>query len=227
MIPLPLKVIVEVLALNVMFVVVDICQLVPVPAIVILAAPKVKVRVFEFEELNNPQITVCPLTSKVPAVSVVVAVACCCIPPVNFQLPPAPLKVTVPTNLLLKSTSCAVLEVEIKLIIEVVADPADQPVPESILNAIFDAPAVPSPMLIVVEEGRDKVPVNPVQLIDRATVEFDKVTVPVERLVKKTSSAAVGTDAPPAPPEVVAHLVPAVASHVADPPTQYLLAIFF
>jgi hypothetical protein len=46
-----------------------------------------------------------------------------------------------------------------------------------------------------------------------------------EAALKKTISAAVGTETPPAPPEVADHLVPAVASHVAFPPTQYLLAI--
>ena len=48
------------------------------------------------------------------------------------------------------------------------------------------------------------------------------VQVPVDRLSKKTSSAVVGTLAPPAPPDVVAHLVPAVPSQDAVPPTQYL-----
>jgi hypothetical protein len=46
------------------------------------------------------------------------------------------------------------------------------------------------------------------------------VTVPLEFASKKTSSAVVGLDAPPAPPDVVAHLVPAVASQEAVPPTQ-------
>jgi hypothetical protein len=65
------------------------------------------------------------------------------------------------------------------------------------------------------------VPAKPVQLIDFAPVlPAAMVTVPVERFVKNTSSADVGTDAPPAPPDVVAHLVPAVPSQDAVPPTQ-------
>jgi hypothetical protein len=71
-----------------------------------------------------------------------------------------------------------------------------------------------------------KVPVNPVQLIDLAPVyPAAIVQVPVDKLVKKTSSPAVGELAPPAPPDVVAHLVPAVPSQFAVPPTQYLSAM--
>jgi hypothetical protein len=70
------------------------------------------------------------------------------------------------------------------------------------------------------------VPVNPVQLIDLAPVfPAAIVTVPVELELKKTSSAVVGTEAPPAPPDVADHLVPAVPSQFAVPPTQYLSAM--
>jgi len=66
------------------------------------------------------------------------------------------------------------------------------------------------------------VPVNPekFRLLQLAlTVEI--VTVPEPELAsKKTLSAEVGTDAPPAPPEVADHLVPAVPSQFAVPPTQ-------
>jgi hypothetical protein len=71
------------------------------------------------------------------------------------------------------------------------------------------------------------VPVNPVQLIDRAPVLAPKsvqVMAP-EAASKNTSSALVGTDAPPAPPDVVAHLVPAVVFQLLVPPTQNLSAI--
>lgn len=65
------------------------------------------------------------------------------------------------------------------------------------------------------------VPVNPVQVIERQLTEMDTVTVTEpEAASKNTSSALVGTDAPPAPPDVVAHLVPAVPSQLAVPPTQ-------
>lgn len=72
------------------------------------------------------------------------------------------------------------------------------------------------------------VPVNPVQVIDLAPVlPVEMVQVPVEAASKKTSSALVGTLAPPAPPDVVDHLVPAVPSQFAVPPTQYLFAISY
>jgi hypothetical protein len=76
----------------------------------------------------------------------------------------------------------------------------------------------------IVNVGDDvpaKVPENPVQLIDFATLdpEIVQVTTP-EAALKKTSSAAVGTDAPPAPPDVADHFVPAVPSQFAVPPTQ-------
>ena len=65
------------------------------------------------------------------------------------------------------------------------------------------------------------VPVNPVQLIDFAPVlPAAIVTTPEDALEKKTSSADVGTDCPPAPPLVKDHLVPAVPSQEAVPPTQ-------
>lgn len=67
-------------------------------------------------------------------------------------------------------------------------------------------------------------PVNPVQF-KLLQVALVIVQVPVEAASKKTSSALVGTLAPPAPPDVVAHLVPAVPSQFAVPPTQYLSAM--
>jgi len=73
-----------------------------------------------------------------------------------------------------------------------------------------------------------RVPVKPVQLMDLATREPEmvQVTAPLAAS-KKTSSAAVGTASPPAPPEVNAHLVPAVPSQFAVPPTQYLSAMVY
>ena len=72
------------------------------------------------------------------------------------------------------------------------------------------------------------VPVNPVQLMDLAPVlPLEMVQVPVELASKKTSSALVGTLAPPAPPDVVDHLVPAVPFYASVPPTQYLSAISY
>lgn len=66
-----------------------------------------------------------------------------------------------------------------------------------------------------------KVPVKPVsvRLAQGRAEAMVTVTVP-ELASKNTLSADVGTDCPPAPPDVAAHLVPAVASQMADPPTQ-------
>jgi hypothetical protein len=90
------------------------------------------------------------------------------------------------------------------------------------------APAVASPRLIEVLAGRDSVPVKPVQSIERATMPVDTVTVFAPLAAsKKTSSAAVGTAAPLAPPDVVAHLPVAVAFQVLVPPTQNLLAMAY
>jgi hypothetical protein len=72
------------------------------------------------------------------------------------------------------------------------------------------------------------VPVKPVQLIDFAPVlpeAIVQVTAP-DVASKNTSSADVGTLAPPAPPTVEAHLVPAVPSQDAVPPRQNLSAMF-
>lgn len=64
------------------------------------------------------------------------------------------------------------------------------------------------------------VPVKPVQLIDFAPVLPVKIVqVPVDRFVKNTSSAVVGTDAPLGPPEVADHLAVEL-SQFAVPPTQ-------
>lgn len=65
------------------------------------------------------------------------------------------------------------------------------------------------------------VPVNPVHVRFRqlAAAVIVTVTVP-EAAVKNTLSTLVGTVCPPAPPDVAAHLVPAVASQFAVPPTQ-------
>lgn len=65
------------------------------------------------------------------------------------------------------------------------------------------------------------VPAKPVQLMLAAPVfPAAIVQVPVDRLVKNTASEAVGRVAPPGPPDVADHLVPAVSSQEAVPPTQ-------
>jgi hypothetical protein len=49
--------------------------------------------------------------------------------------------------------------------------------------------------------------------------------VPLAEL-KNTASIAIGADAPPAPPDVADQFAVETLSHVPDPPTQYLFAIF-
>ena len=64
-------------------------------------------------------------------------------------------------------------------------------------------------------------PVNPVALSVKHCCGPVTVTVTAPDAASKyTSSALVGTEAPPAPPDVAAHFVPAVASQIAVPPTQ-------
>jgi hypothetical protein len=71
------------------------------------------------------------------------------------------------------------------------------------------------------------VPVYPVQVTDLAVPEEIVTVPPPELALKKTSSAVVGTDAPPAPPDVADQLVVEEAFHVPVPPTQYLFAMLY
>lgn len=87
---------------------------------------------------------------------------------------------------------------------------------------------VPVPARVFEFPAVARVPVKPVQLILRTVVLTPATHVTVtapDAASKNTSSEAPGTDAPPAPPEVVAHLVPAVLFQLSVPPTQYLEAI--
>jgi hypothetical protein len=75
--------------------------------------------------------------------------------------------------------------------------------------------------LIVKSEPVLYVPVNPEKFKFKQLTEVPWVTVTApDAASKNTSSVEVGTAAPPAPPDVVAHLVPAVAFQVFVPPTQ-------
>ena len=98
-------------------------------------------------------------------------------------------------------------------------------IPEYVNDIPVDKVTLPDTVIPAVPVN---VPVNPVQLMLLAPV-FPAAMVTVlapESDVKKTSSADVGTDAPPAPPFVADHFVPAVPSQLAEPPTQYLSAMF-
>jgi hypothetical protein len=78
---------------------------------------------------------------------------------------------------------------------EVVVLPSVYVIPETSLRATLLAPAVPSPIEIVVLALCVNVPVNPVKFRERQTfVEFVFVTVTApEDASKNTSSAAAGT----------------------------------
>ena len=79
---------------------------------------------------------------------------------------------------------------------------------------------------ILILRAPPKMPVKPVKFKLRAALAAETVTVTAPELASKnTSSALVGTVSPPGPPDVAAHLVPAVPSQLAVPPTQYLSAM--
>jgi hypothetical protein len=126
----------------------------------------------------------------------------------NVTVMPEPLTVSGPIVLPAVISVLVALNVNVPLYVTVI--PATSvTLPETVMAAL--------PVIV---------PVNPVQSIDNAPVlPAEIVQVPVDRSVKNTASALVGTDAPPPPPDVVDHLVPAVPSHAAVPPTQYLSAI--
>ena len=85
---------------------------------------------------------------------------------------------------------------------------------------VIAAPRVMFPAIFVVPVPAN-VPVNPVQLKLRQERVPEVVTVTVPLAASRnTSSTAVGTASPPAPPEVSAHLEPAVAFQVSVPPPQ-------
>jgi len=87
--------------------------------------------------------------------------------------------------------------------------------------------AVTFPSLTVTESSPANVPVNPVKfkLLQSCGTLTVQVTDPLAAS-KNTSSADVGLEAPPEPPEDEDHLVPDVPSQLAVPPTQNLLAIY-
>jgi len=71
-----------------------------------------------------------------------------------------------------------------------------------------------------------KVTVPAVTVRSKQVNPLDNVTVYVPVRSKNTESAAVGADAPLAPPGVADQLVVEVVLQVPEPPTQYLLAMF-
>ena len=172
----------------------------------ILPVPKAIDRTFELFDSNLPQVSVKLLRFNAPAVIV------------NMRKVPvvrASFRVTFVDPLFSRVTFPRVL-------------PALVIVPSALKNNCI-SPVNPMPgtsvsdpdMVIPTDVVPVSVPVNPVQLTDLAFRKPVTVTVTApEAALKNTSSAAVGTACPPAPPEVSAHLVPAVKSQLAVPPTQ-------
>jgi hypothetical protein len=185
-------------------------------AAVIVLAPSVRVRVFELLDAKVPVVvTVCPFVFKVPLVRV--------LPPVpnkeswSIQTPPTPFHVIA-------------FAIEIPLNVIVLPELVEVNVYAPVCVLVIPEPIVRDPATLIAEFPPDpaNVPVNPVKLRDRQSTPPETLTVTVTAPLfasKNTSSEEVGTASPPAPPEVAAHLEPAVASQFAVPPTQYLLAI--
>lgn len=97
-------------------------------------------------------------------------------------------------------------------------------VPEA--DQVVLATIVKLPRQLIVPELEKVNAPDPVQFSDKQFSAPVRVTVPVpEAALKKTSSVAVGTEAPEEPPEVADQLVVEEVFHVPVPPTQYLSAI--
>jgi hypothetical protein len=145
-----------------------------------------------------------PVVNVKPAVDVVVSA------PPNVLVTPFPFTVTLHDKVL-------------PLVVVV-------PVPENLISPVADQ-VVLATIVKLVEQLIVPVDVNvnalePVVFRLRQLSAPVNVTVPVpERLSNITSSAIVGTDAPPAPPEVADQFVVDVVFQVPVPPRQYLSAI--
>lgn len=206
--------------LNVRPVVVPRSQCEPAPPVrVIVDAPSVRVRVLLFDELKNPNEQVWPLVRSVPRVRLTECVVSVVTLSWNCHVPPAPLNVMdgmdFPAVVIRQ-----VPDVEVKSIRAVL--PAAVVVNVIPATNLYKRPAT----VMATRDGCERVPVNPVQSNVEQTAPDASVTVTApDAASRKTSSEVVGAAAPEAPPEVVDHLLPAVPSHVAEPPTQYLAAM--
>ncbi len=204
--------IVEVPALKVRPVVVAKFQIVPVPVIdhvpdpivndlVLILLDPIEVEVmFLLFKLNEPAVNVKMLQVRLSA---------------NWKVPPAPLM------LILFPVIDLPLEV-IVLVPEVALNVKVLPEVSVIADTNVKSPDIFTPLEIC------KVPVYPEKSKFFVVAGLLIMTVTAPLLASKnTSSDVVGTACPPAPPEVKAHFVPAVASQLSEPPTQYLFAIIF
>ncbi len=187
---------------TVKFVVVAISQIVPVPATVMLPVPKASLLVFELLLEKIFVVSVKLLRLIVPCVSVTdLGVLVSASPKVTVM--PEPFTVTL-----------------LKVLPAVVIVPVPVRVMLPVWLYVIAETSVTLPATVIAAVPV-RVPANPVQLMLRAPVlPVAIVQVPLDEPSKNTSSAVVGTEAPPAPPDVAAHLVPAVPSQLAVPPTQ-------
>jgi hypothetical protein len=168
--------------------------------------PKAIARVLELLELNSPVVKVKLFRSRVPCVSVVVAVAGTVKALPNVNVRADPLNATEPDN---ETPFVVIVPVPLK-VIKPVADHtvvADKVIPPVIVGV---------PVLVNVNE-------EPVVLIEPASNAPVNVMVPDPELASKNvESPAAGTNAPLEPPEVNAQLVVLAVVHEPVPPTQYL-----
>jgi hypothetical protein len=179
---------------------------VPDPLVVMLPVPNAKVRVPEVE-LNNPVESVKVDNVKVPPVKVNVLV----VPNVS-ALP----------NVTLNALLIELLIITPLVVIVLVAAMVKVPVFDHVVVA--DRVMLPETVI----------PIDPaiVQVAPMVVRDRQGLAVPLTVMVGEpeaaltiTASTAVGTLAPPPPPDVALQLVVLLASQVPEPPTQYLSAI--
>jgi len=179
---------------------------VPEPVVVIAPVPNAKVRVPVVDE-NNPVESVKFDNVKVPAVNVNVLV----VPSVS-ALP----KVTL--------NALVILLLIVTVLVVMVLDAAMVRVPVFDHVVVEDRVMLPETVIPVVPAIVQVAPVV-VKLKQGLAVPLVVMVGEPELASTITASAAVGTDAPPEPPEEVDQFVVVEASHVPVPPRQYLLAI--
>jgi len=190
--------------------VVDVVQSEPLDKSVMFPVPKAIVRVLALLELNAPIVSVNVLRLSVPLVSVSErdAVVVSALPSVHE--PPTPLNVIFPDII----TPFVVTVLPVVVALNVRLPVASHTVPAS--NDIEPLIAI-VPVLVNVYVPAETV-------ISRHSKAPVRVIVNVPAWSKKTLSAAVGTEAPDAPPDVADQTVVDVVFHVPVPPTQYLSA---
>jgi len=190
-----------------------------VAAVVLVSAmlpePKVMARVDDPEELKIPVLKVKLASARVPAVRVVVHMDDTVSASASVTVIPAPLTV-MPHSVFPALVSVAVAINIMAGLIPVV------------VNVIPEEKVALPERVRLAELLMSRVPMYPVQSIDFATRDALTVTVPPPELkLKNTSSAAVGTEAPPTPPEVADQLAVFAPDQLPEPPIQYLLAMLY